>query len=74
MVTAPPECSHGHVLRYGRNPAADFIPGRVLVGWKSCLCPEARTRGAPFGHRYVMCSACLDEGRETTHYDPPCSA
>jgi hypothetical protein len=70
----PPECPHGHILRYGGREDAAFIPGRVQVSFTTCDCPPARTKGGSWGHISVECSACRGEGRVTRLLDPPCSA
>jgi hypothetical protein len=53
--TYPAQCANGHV----------WGPGRVTIGWTSCLCAE-RKPGA--GHIRVH---CREPGCDSTWYDPP---
>lgn len=55
----PAECPHGHQLG----------PGRVLVRFRKCTCPGART-GTMGGHILHECDACRAEGWQTIRFWP----
>ena len=59
----PECCPFGHQL----------WPGRAQVSWKPCICEPAReaaARGRGMGHAMVTCTACDDQLRQTTFYEP----
>ena len=60
LTIAPEECPRGHRL----------APGRVLVGWQTCLCLSAEQSGRR-GHHTHTCEARHEEGYRTISYDPP---
>lgn len=66
---APDDCGHGHILR---GPGRLRPVGAMLVGWHPCDCPAAQKQRGAHGHIRVRCTACLDEGIDTSFYDPPC--
>lgn len=71
LAVVPIRCPSGHYLR----DHVTWIPGAIIRGWdSSCSCGGARSRGTPYGHAYLLCAACLDEGHEVEWREPPCPA
>ena len=59
----PQCCPFGHQLR----------PRMVQMSWKPCICAptrDAAARGLGMGHALVTCTACHDQLRQTTFYEP----
>jgi hypothetical protein len=59
----PERCPFGHQL----------WPGKAQVSWKPCICGPAReaaARGRGMGHVMITCTACHDQLRQTTFYEP----
>lgn len=46
-------------------------PGRMIVGWRPCTCPEAERDGRN-GHNTWSCLICSEYGVTSTVYNPPC--
>ena len=57
----PGSCAYGH----------HFGPGQVTRGWMPCGCRAAQENN--YGHLYIVCHRCEQEGRREFVFVPECT-